>query len=166
MLAGFLIAGLILCAILAISANRLLSSAIWLAAVSALSAILFYLLNAREVAVIELSVGVGLVTVLFVFAISIAGDEAMTAKPIVPRMLGVLLVLCMILLLVWMVIPAYHTTEQIVESTSTDILWQVRGLDLIVQVSLIFAGVLSVLGFLSEKILPPPQAKKEMIHDR
>jgi uncharacterized MnhB-related membrane protein len=154
MLFGFIIIGIILCAILAISANRLLSSAIWLAGVSALSAILFYLLDAREVAVIELSIGVGLVTVLFVFAISIAGDEAMTAKPIVPRILGIILVLCLILLLVWMVTPGFITGEKTSELSSTDVLWEVRGLDLLVQVSLIFAGVLSVLGLLSDKILP------------
>lgn len=156
MLLGLLIIGIILCAILAISANRLLSSAIWLAGVSALSSILFYMLDAREVAVIELSIGVGLVTVLFVFAISIAGDDAMDAKPLVPRILGTLLALCMILLLGWMVAPAFLTAEKTAELSSTDILWQVRGLDLIVQVTLIFAGVLSVLGLLSDKILPIP----------
>jgi len=160
MLFGLVIAGIILCAILAISANRLLSSAIWLAGVSALSAILFYMLEAREVAVIELSIGVGLVTVLFVFAISIAGDDAMVAQPLVPRILGTLLVLCMILLLVWMVVPGFFTEEKTAELTSTDILWQVRGLDLIVQVALIFAGVLSVLGLLSEKILFIPANPK------
>jgi uncharacterized MnhB-related membrane protein len=153
MLFGLVIAGIIFCAILAVSANRLLSSAIWLAAVSALSAILFYLLQAREVAVIELSIGVGLVTVLFVFAVSIAGDDSMTAKPLIPRALGMILVLVMVLLLGWMAIPGFSTAKPVAELTSTDTLWQVRGLDLIVQVALIFAGVLSVLGLLSEKIL-------------
>jgi uncharacterized MnhB-related membrane protein len=160
MIFGLVVVGIILCAILAITANRLLSSAIWLAGVSALSAILFYLLDAREVAVIELSIGVGLVTVLFVFAISIAGDEAMDAKPLVPRILGSVLVLCIVLLLGWMIVPGFLTTPHSTELSSTDILWQVRGLDLIVQVTLIFAGVLSVLGLLSEKILPAKAGQK------
>jgi uncharacterized MnhB-related membrane protein len=160
MLLGFLIIGIILSAILAITAKRLLSSAIWLAGVSALSAILFYILGAREVAVIELSIGVGLVTVLFVFAISIAGDDAMDAKPLIPRILGTLLALCMILLLCGMVIPGFVSAEPIAEPTSTDILWQVRGMDLIVQVAVIFAGVLSVLGLLSDKILSLPEKAK------
>jgi uncharacterized MnhB-related membrane protein len=160
MLFGLVVAGIILCAILAITAKRLLSSAIWLASVSALSAILFYLLGAREVAVIELSIGAGLVTVLFVFAISIAGDEAMNAKPLIPWILGVALVLSLVILLGWMAIPAFRTAVPTTETSSTDILWDVRGLDLIVQVSLIFAGVLSVLGLLSDKILPARAAEK------
>ncbi len=160
MLFGLVIAGIILCAVLSITANRLLSSAIWLAGVSALSAILFYMLGAREVAVIELSIGAGLVTVLFVFAISIAGDEAMNAKPLIPRILGVGLVLCLVILLGWMVVPGLVTSDPTTELSSTDILWDVRGMDLIVQVSLIFAGVLSVLGLLSDKILPARAAEK------
>jgi uncharacterized MnhB-related membrane protein len=160
MLFGLVVFGIILCAILAISADRLLSSAIWLAGVSALSAILFYMLDAREVAVIELSIGVGLVTVLFVFAISIAGDEAMSAKPLVPRILGSVLVLSIVILLGWMVVPGFFTSPETTELSSTDILWQVRGLDLIVQVTLIFAGVLSVLGLLSDKILPSKAEQK------
>jgi uncharacterized MnhB-related membrane protein len=160
MLFGIVIAGIILCAILALTANRLLASAIWLALVSALSAILFYMMGAREVAVIELSIGVGLVTVLFVFAISIAGEDAMTAKPLVPRILGILLVLCMVGLLGWMAAPSFLTASAKTELSSTDILWQVRGLDLIVQVSLIFAGVLSVLGLLSDKFLPARAAEQ------
>jgi uncharacterized MnhB-related membrane protein len=147
--------GIIICSILAVTATRLLSSAIWLAGVSALSATVFYLLGAREVAVIELSVGVGLVTVLFVFAISIAGDESMDAKSVVPRILAWILALAAMVLLGWMALPEIHTAQTITELTSTDILWQQRGLDLLVQVVLIFAGVLSVLGLLSEKVLPP-----------
>jgi uncharacterized MnhB-related membrane protein len=160
MLFGVVCAGITICAILALAAKRLLSSAIWLAGVSALSAILFYMLDAREVAVIELSIGVGLVTVLFVFAISIAGEDAMTAKPLVPRILGILLVLCMIGLLGWMTVPAFLSASAQTELSSTDILWEVRGLDLIVQVSLIFAGVLSVLGLLSDKIIPARAAEQ------
>ncbi|MGB7537833.1 MAG: NADH-quinone oxidoreductase subunit J [Anaerolineales bacterium] len=160
MLFGLVVAGILLCAVLAISADRLLSSAIWLAGVSALSAILFYMLGAREVAVIELSIGAGLVTVLFVFAISIAGDEAMRAKPLVPRLLGIVLVLCLVILLGWMAVPGFLSAAPATELSSTDILWDVRGMDLIVQVSLIFAGVLSVLGLLSDKILPARAMEK------
>jgi uncharacterized MnhB-related membrane protein len=160
MILGFLMIGIIFCAILAITAKRLLSSAIWLAGVSALSAMVFYLLNAREVAVIELSVGVGLVTVLFVFAISIAGDEVMDAKSLVPVALAWILALGAVILLGWMALPELHTAEKITELTSTDILWQQRGLDVLVQVVLIFAGVLSVLGLLSERVRSPDGKQK------
>jgi uncharacterized MnhB-related membrane protein len=160
MVLGLLMIGIIFCAVLAVTAKRLLASAIWLAGVSALSATLFYLLDAREVAVIELSVGVGLVTVLFVFAISIAGDESMDAKSIVPQVLAWILALVAVVLLGWMALPEIHSAEKIMELSSTDILWQQRGLDLLVQVALIFAGVLSVLGLLSERITPPREQSK------
>jgi uncharacterized MnhB-related membrane protein len=167
MLFSLVIAGIVLCAILAISSDRLLSSAIWLAGVSALSAILFYLLQARQVAVIELSIGVGLVTVLFVFAISIAGDETLNAKPVVPRILGGVLALAMVLLLGWMAIPGFATPAQPAAAglSATHTLWEVRGLDLIVQVALIFAGVVSVLGLLSEKLLPGQTGSAEAGHE-
>ncbi len=160
MLFGIVMVGIILCAVLALTASRLLSSAIWLAGVSALSAILFYMLGAQQVAVIELSIGVGLVTVLFVFAISIAGDEAMSAKPLIPWILGAALVLVLVGLLGWMTVPGFASGAPAAESSATDILWDVRGLDLTVQIGLIFAGVLSVLGLLSEKILPANGAGK------
>ena len=47
--------GIIACAILAISAKRLLISAIWLALSSALVALMLFLLGAPQIAVIELS---------------------------------------------------------------------------------------------------------------
>ena len=80
MLYALLVAGAVVCAFQALRASHLLPSAIWLAGVSALTAITLYTMGAHEIAVIELSVGAGLVTVLFVFAISIAGDDAMDAR--------------------------------------------------------------------------------------
>ncbi len=65
------------CAVAAVTSKRMLISAIWLALASALVALDMYLLGAPFIAVIELSVGAGLVTVLFVFAINLTGDEAL-----------------------------------------------------------------------------------------
>jgi uncharacterized MnhB-related membrane protein len=89
-----IVIGLLGCAIQAVRASRLLISALWLAGASALTALLMYLLGAPEVAVIELSVGAGLVTVLFVFAINIAGEERLDIMPVMPRPLAWLLVVC------------------------------------------------------------------------
>src|SRR5690349_5712869 len=86
MLLAFLITLLLFSAIQAIRAPRLLISAVWLAAVSALLSIFLYNLGATTVAVIELSVGAGLVTVLLVFAISISGEETLDRQPSVPRL--------------------------------------------------------------------------------
>ena len=92
-------------AIMAVRAKRLIASALWLAGVSAMVAVLFYLLGARQVAVVELSVGAGLVTVLFVFAISIAGEEPGVLKSLIPAWLGGGLILLMVGLFAWFTIP-------------------------------------------------------------
>ncbi|NPV68460.1 MAG: DUF4040 domain-containing protein [Anaerolineae bacterium] len=145
-----LLGGAFLCALQAIRAQQLLASAIWLAAVSALVAIALYLIGAPQVAVIELSVGAGLVTVLFVFAISIAGEDAMTLPAAVPRPLAVALVILSAGLLGWMTLPALGIKPPLAESPFAQMLWQERGLDVLVQVVLIFAGVIGVLGLLGE----------------
>ncbi len=148
---GIVVAGLLICALQAVRAQRLLHSALWLAGTSALVALEMYLLGAPEVAVIELSVGAGLVTVLFVFAINIAGEEAMSALPIVPKPLAWVLVSMFVVLFGWMTldilglhVPAF---EPLYFNT---VLWQNRLLDVLLQIVIMFAGVLGVLGLLSE----------------
>jgi uncharacterized MnhB-related membrane protein len=153
-----LIAMLLFFAALTLRARRLLSSALWLAAVSAILAVLFFRLGAPQVAVIELSVGAGLVTVLFVFAISVAGDDVIAGRVLLPWSLALLLVLAMMALLGWLLWPVHGTTTTVVEPSLAEIVWQVRGLDMLVQVVLIFCGVLGVLGLLAEARAPLEQA--------
>ena len=143
-------------ALQAILAKQLITSALWLASVSALCSVLFFLSGAQLVAVIELSVGAGLVTVLFVFAISVAGDDALDATPVPPRSLIAILVAFFILLLGWFIIPVSGTlpVSAITNPPLAKVLWQERGLDLIVQVVLIFSGVLGLLGLLAEAKAP------------
>lgn len=150
-----IITGFLLCAIQAIHANRLLLSALWLAGTSALVALEIYLLGAPEVAVIELSVGAGLVTVLFVFAINIAGEEEVSLLanqlPVVPRPLAWILVGASVLLLAWMNLNVLGIQVDIRPALEfRTILWENRVLDVLLQMVLIFSGVLGVLGLLAE----------------
>jgi NADH:ubiquinone oxidoreductase subunit 6 (subunit J) len=140
----------------AIRARRLLTSALWLAGVSALVSIVFFLYGARQVAVIELSVGAGLVTVLFVFAISISGDDIIDRRPVLPWPFLIGLSLLFVFLLGWYTLPASVNPfcVTVTESTMNDMLWHQRGLDVLVQVVLIFSGVLGLLGLLAE-VKPP-----------
>lgn len=143
--------GIIACAILAISAKRLLISAIWLALSSALVALMLFLLGAPQIAVIELSVGAGLVTVLFVFAINIAGEEVIGLRSALPLPLvwtsiilaGGLIIFFIFRSLGFVQFPA--ATSGITAS----VLWQDRYLDFLLQTVLILAGVLGVIGLLS-----------------
>jgi NADH:ubiquinone oxidoreductase subunit 6 (subunit J) len=185
MLTALLTVAALACAIQAVRARRLLDSAIWLSGVSALLAILFYRLGARQVAAIELSVGAGLVTVLFVFAIGMAGDEGDRPKTVVPQGAALALVLAAALLLAWLILPAGEGSlappEQpasvaagqaaagAAEAPLQEIIWQQRGLDVLVQVVLIFSGILGVLGLLAEAKGPlqrPAAAEVSAIRDR
>lgn len=150
----FIIAEAIMGAILAIRAKRLLISALWLASVSSLLAIIFYLLGAQLVAVLELSVGSGLVTVLFVFAISVSGDEATSGKSVVPSPLALGLVIASYVIIGIMIFnPNFEIAAQASGDVST-VIWQDRSLDMIAQMILIFAGTLGLLGLLAEDKAP------------
>jgi multisubunit Na+/H+ antiporter MnhB subunit len=145
--------------------DRLLTSAIWLAGLSALSAILFYLLGAREIAVVELSVGVGLVTVLFVFAINIAGDEPTLSRPVFVRTLAWLCALAAAALLGWVAFPGPAAHSPLLEPTFHTVLWDQRGMDVLLQIVLIFSGALGVLGLLGSTHSSPshPPAKEKTL---
>ena len=141
----------LICAVQAIRSKQLITSSLWLALASALCSALFFLYGAHLVAVIELSVGAGLVTVLFVFAINMAGDEPIGRKPVPPRWLGIGFALLFVTLLGWYVLPgSIVSPASVVDRSFSVVLWQERGLDLIVQVVLIFSGVLGLLGLLAE----------------
>ncbi len=144
--------GILVCAIQAIRSQRLLMSALWLAGASALVALLLFMFGAHEVAAIELSVGAGLVTVLFVFAINISGEEALILPPSLPRALVWGVVLACAVLLGWMAFPGTGRSiaQPLAESSFAVALWEDRRLDVLLQVVLIFSGVLGLLGLLSE----------------
>lgn len=162
--------GILVCAFLAIRENRLLVTALWLALSSALVAWLMFRLGAAEVAVVELSVGAGLVTVIFVFAINIAGDEVLGSHTLLPRPLAWVVVVLAGILLAWMVLPVLQGESYFLalEQTSNlqgyfkQVLWHDRSVDVLLQAALIFAGVLTVLGLLTND---PFVAGKEQSHD-
>jgi uncharacterized MnhB-related membrane protein len=156
-----IVVGCLLCAYQAIRSPRLIMSALWLAGASALVALLLYLLGAPEIAVIELSVGAGLVTVLFVFAINIAGDEPFVARNLVPRSTALALVILAVGLLGYLVLPAVPVQEIVADQPGfAYVVWLERGVDSMLQVLLILAGVLGVLGLLAEGKKSPPEEMK------
>ena len=142
------------CAFMAFRAKQLIVSALWLAGCSAILSIIMYLLGAFTVAVIELSVGAGLVTVLFVFAISIAGGESAEVKSIIPRPIALVVSLVSIVLLGFMTLSSLVSLPAAVEPPFAEVLWQQRGLDMLVQSGLLFAAVMGMLGLLSEAKVP------------
>ena len=148
---GLFFLGAIFCAYRAIVSKKILSATIYLACISALVSAVLYLLGAAQVAVMELSVGAGLVTVLLVYAVSVVGDDALDPASVVPKPLAFVLVGLVTILLGFMAFPA---TQKNIDTSTVALaiaLWQNRVLDVWIQIVLIFSGVLGVLGLLSEK---------------
>jgi uncharacterized MnhB-related membrane protein len=147
-----IVAAMLWCALQAVRATRLLIAALWLAGASALTAILMFRLGAPEVAVIELSVGAGLVTVLFVFAINIAGEEPpVRLRSLVPAPVAVVVALCAVGLGAIMALPNLRAAADVVQTDRfATVLWGQRTLDVLLQVVLLIGGVLAVLGLLAE----------------
>jgi NADH:ubiquinone oxidoreductase subunit 6 (subunit J) len=145
-----LVIGLLFCAIQAIRAARLLTAALWLAGVSAFLAIFLFAIGAPEISVIELSVGTGLVTVLLVFAISLTGESDAGAPAPVPRPLAWGLTILLLLTLGWLTVPWLMPRPPARQYSFASVLWQQRGLDVLVQVMLIFTGALGILHVLSD----------------
>jgi len=143
--------GAIFCAYRAIASKRILSATIYLACISALVSAVLYLLGATQVAVMELSVGAGLVTVLLVYAVSVVGDDAVDPPSIITKPLAFTMVGLVTVLLGWMAFPAIPKNIETPSITLAISLWQNRVLDVWIQIVLIFSGVMGVLGLLSER---------------
>ena len=151
--------GAVFCAYRAIVAKRILSATIYLACISALVSVALYLMGATQVAVMELSVGAGLVTVLLVYAVSVVGDDALDPASVIPKPLAFVLVGLVATIIGWMAFPAVQTTLTSVSTDLVSSLWKNRVLDVWIQIALIFSGVMGVLGLLSEKV---PGSKEEV----
>jgi uncharacterized MnhB-related membrane protein len=160
---ALLVGGMIFCAYRAMISRRILPATLYLASISALTSTTLYLLGATQVAMIELSVGAGLVTVLLVYALSVVGEDAHDPLSVIPKPLAFALVGAVAALIGWMAYPLAVLNGSVGGSTElASVLWQQRMLDVWIQIALIFSGVLGVLGLLSEKA-PDTAAKHEKI---
>jgi uncharacterized MnhB-related membrane protein len=146
----WLVVATIACSIQTMRAQRLLLSALWLAGVSALVAVLLFVYDSPEVAVIELSVGTGLVIVLFVFAISIVGEAPMPPRSLLLEVFLWTLVVLSSMLLAAFTLPMPAPILARETGDFGTVMWGERGLDMLVQTVLIFSGVVGVLGLLGE----------------
>ena len=143
--------GAIFCAYRAIVSRKILSATIYLACISALVSAMLYLLGATQVAVMELSVGAGLVTVLLVYAVSVVGDDAMDPPSVIAKPLAFTMVALVTVLMGGMAFPAIQKNIDVPSMTLAVSLWRNRVLDVWIQIVLIFSGVMGVLGLLSER---------------
>jgi hypothetical protein len=54
-------------------------------------------------------------------------------------------------LVAWLTLPTGESVTAVSEPSFSVMLWEQRGLDVLVQIGLIFAGVLGILGILADK---------------
>ena len=151
-----LIGGLVVSALAAVCAVRLIRSVIGLAAASVLLTIIMFRLNSPLAAVFELSVCAGLIPAIFISTIGLAGrtapeDLAALRKSKLRRywLLPVLLVVVGGLL-TQLGVP--QIAERVVGGDSVrEILWNHRQVDLVGQIVVLLAGALGVVVLVKER---------------
>jgi NADH-quinone oxidoreductase subunit J len=139
----------------------LLRSAIGLALVSALIAILMFRLHSPLAAVFELSVCTGLISVVFVSTISLTQrlsfNEALARRK--NRYKRFMFLPILVVLAGGGLLLANHTLPiapppPVAESTVSNVLWTVRQTDLLGQILVLLAGVYGVVILFKEKTRP------------
>lgn len=149
----FIIIGICICGFQVIQAKNLTHSALWLAFTSALVSWLIYLLGAQILAVIELSVGAGVVTILLVFAINIVGNEQEVKKPFIPQSVALFIIISAMIMIAGLLLPMDNPLNQLAKDPNglSLALWENRFLDTILQIILIFTCVLGVLSLMEKR---------------
>ena len=162
MIFNILLLGLLIVAVLAtVLSHELLQSAISLAVTSVVLAILMFRLDSPLAAVFELSICAGLITVIFISAISLTNTEipktTTASKPAIGRRFLKLAVLPLLMLLVGAAFFFLHGNLNITLPTPElqrdvrTLLWSQRQLDLLGQIIIILAGVFGVVVLFKEK---------------
>ena len=139
----------------AILAKDLLKAAVALAVSSLILGIIFFRMGAPYAGVFEISVVAGLITVLFMLTIALTkqGDdvrESKTVKIIFPLFFIVFALIDLFVMRgILARIPALEGAAE--AGTFGEVLWKERSFDLIGQLAVILAGVLSVLALFRKR---------------
>lgn len=157
-----LLVGLVVSAMICIMIRDLLKASIALAIMSAILSVVMYLLGAPLAAVFELSVCAGLITVVFISAISmtrvhtkeeLAKKEKERRKRFLPLPVLLIVLLTGVLFALWPHLDAllpYTAVSDGAAETVKDVIWNKRQVDLLGQIIIVLAGVTGVLIFFKE----------------
>ncbi len=155
-----LLAGLVVSATVCIILRDLLKASIALAVVSAILSVIMFLLNAPLAAVFELSVCAGLITVVFISAISMTrlrSKEEIAQMQKERRRRFVWLPVILIVLLAAALFAIWPHLDALIPYaapmsavTEQNFFWNKRQVDLLGQIIIILAGVYGVLIFFKE----------------
>ncbi|WP_244605456.1 NADH-quinone oxidoreductase subunit J [Halorhabdus rudnickae] len=146
----------VLLGLLAVAARDFLVSILSLSGASVALAVYFYLAGAPIAAVFEAVVAAGLVTVLFLFVISLTETDAAERisggkLPVVGLALGLLLGVG---ITVWALVDPTAVTTGASDTAFAEALWSARSIDLLAVTVLVFVGVLAVVRLTAERLEP------------
>ena len=156
-----------LCALWAVMATDILKSALALALTSVFLSVIIFLLRSPMAAVFELSVCAGLITVIFISAISMIKPEGHDRKEDLASRkdrrlkkylpLPALLIVVMVGISLWMkgrvvlpAIPVADASQMLGSPEWYDVMWDARRVDLAGQAIIILVGVFGVVVLFKE----------------
>ena len=141
-------------AFFSVLSRHLINAAISLAAVSAACGVLMYVLGAHTAAIFEVSVCSGLVTVIFISAVSLSnGDRQASAPEKRAHLLPVILIAIGAILVVVSLLTGFSlgTRGPVGSAASFDnVFWETRQADLFGQLVAIVAGASAIVVFFKE----------------
>ncbi len=149
---------LIIAALMVVFSSRLLMAAISLALTSIIVTILMFKLNSPLAAVFELSICAGLITVIFITTISfvkpVTDEELLkTRKRRLKRYIALPAILIAVGLITSFVIKpvALSLPPAVHEASVSDVLWNLRQVDLLGQAIILLVGVLGIVVLFREE---------------
>ena len=148
---------MIFCSLAAVMAKRVIHAAVMLALVSIILAVIMFSAGAPMAGVFELSVCAGLITVLFASTASMVGRGDSYAKNESKRFLWLPFALVVFGVIIWagsavfapLLVPA-KANAAIASMQAGDIIWKIHPVDLLGQLCIFVAGVLTVRIILGE----------------
>ena len=134
--------------------RHLINAAISLAAVSAACGVLMYVLGAHTAAIFEVSVCSGLVTVIFISAVSLSsGDKQASAPEKRAHLLPIVLIAIGAVLVIVSLLTGFSlgTRGPVGSAASFDnVFWETRQADIFGQMIAIIAGASAIVVFFKE----------------
>ena len=134
--------------------RHLINAAIALAAVSAACGVLMYVLGAHTAAIFEISVCSGIVTVIFISAVSLSnGDKQASAPEKRAHLLPIILIAIGAVLMIGAGLSGFslNVPGQVASSAHFDtIFWETRQADIFGQMVAIIAGASAIVVFFKE----------------
>lgn len=134
--------------------RHLINAAISLAAVSAACGVLMYVLGAHTAAIFEVSVCSGLVTVIFISAVSLSnGDRQASAPEKRAHLLPIILIAIGAVLVIVSLLTGFSlgTRGPVGSAASFDnVFWETRQADIFGQMIAILAGASAIVVFFKE----------------